>query len=268
MTIPVQQLYNMKIRLSILFPLFLLLQQWCSGQVSLVNFPDSCKTSSLYYSPIDKPISKSAMWGVLSVGQPFDSICWPNHPVYDPDMELLHQFHKPGQPGILVIVDTQQKIDCYEYVFWYEKGHQYYPDKKVGYFEEGKYKFLDAAKTNQVQFIGYPVYLVNVWDTTVRVVHRKYSFPLVQEAMDKNGKWKPIEALFQLPPGAVVTGYYGFTNLKPGEMIISSIYNYKGPYQTMLRVKIMIDGKAYYSQPFRGSINYSQITSTKTYKFN
>ena len=209
------------------------------------------------------------MWGVLSVGQPFDSLLsWPSNPLYNPDKAILNRIHKSDQKGFVILVDTQQNVDCNEYFFWIEKDKKYYPEAKVEYYEDGKHKVFDAKKTGQVAFSGFPVYLINLTDTTIKLTHRKYSVPLIQEALDTDGRWKPIETLFKLPAGVVMTNYYGLTVLKPGEMIVSGIYNYRGQYKTMLRVKILINGKTYYSEPFQGSINYSQIRSTKTYKFN
>lgn len=176
--------------------------------------------------------------------------------------------HQSNLESVVILVDTQQNVDVDEYIFWIEKDKKYYPEAKVGYFEDGKHKFFDAKKTGQVAFSGFPVYIINLTDTSVRVRHRKYSVPLIQEALDTDGKWKPIETLYKLPDGVVVTNYYGLTVLKPGEMIVSGIYNYRGEYKTILRVKIIINGKSYYSIPFQGSINHSQIISTMTYKFN
>lgn len=241
----------------------------CDGQVSFVNFPDSFKTSCKHYSPIHKPVSKSAMWGIISIGQPYDSlILWPSTPVYDPNKFVLDKYKDSIKPSFVIIVDTSQDLDCYEYFFWIEKDKKYYPDQEIGYIENEQQRQFNAKTTNQAIFKGYPVYLVNLSDTTIRIRHRKYQVPLVQEALDTDGLWKPIETLFSLPPGVKVTNYSGISPLKSGEMMVSSIYNYKGQFQTMLRVKIMIEKTPYYSQPFKGSINHSQLTSKKTYKFN
>lgn len=241
----------------------------CKGQISIVSFPNSSKTSEKYYSPVHKPVSKSHMWGLISLGQSYDSlILWPSTSTYSPNKSELKKLRDSMLPAFLIIVDTSQTLDCYEYFFWVDKDKKYYPDKEIGYIENGVKQTFSAKTTSQTLFKGYPVYLVNLSDSVIRIRHRKYQIPLIQEALDSNGLWKPIETLFSLPPGVTVTNYSGISPLKPGELITSSIFNYKGDFQTMLRVKIIVDKTTYYSKPFLGSINYSQLTSKREYRFN
>ncbi|RXK57768.1 hypothetical protein ESA94_19810 [Lacibacter luteus] len=259
----------MSIRKSIMLLSFLLLHTFCNCQSISVNFPDSFKTSSKYYSPVNKPISKSAMWGVISIGQPYDSlILWPSIPLYYPNESLLSKLRDSIHSNFIIIVDTVQNLDCYEYFFWIKNDKKYYPERRVGYIEKDRYTTMDAKNTNQAIFKGYSVYLINLSDTAVTIRHRKYNVPIVQEAIDSTGSWKPIETLFSPLQISVPANYYGVTPLKPGEILVSSIYNYKGDFQTLLRVKITINGTTYHSKSFQGSINYSQITSIKTYKFH
>jgi hypothetical protein len=207
------------------------------------------------------------MWGIVSIGQPYDSlILWPGIAQYEKNVDKIQSYKAATSEKIIVLVDTTQDLDCYEYVFWLEQGKEYYPDKKVWFTENDIVGSISAESIPQIIFKGFPVYILNVSDTTVKLWHQKYRVPLIQEALDVDGKWKPIELIYKPPPTAPLRDY-GYSTLKPGQMLVSSIYQYKGNLKTLLRVKIILDGKEYFSSPFNGSIDRSQITNNKPFRF-
>jgi hypothetical protein len=239
------------------------------SQSSLINFPDSFKTSTKFYSPSNQPYTKSPFWGIISLGQSFDSLLtWPvRSSAYQYEKERVNAFKKSEENGLVLIVDTSQSVDCYEYIFWVKKEKQFYPDNRITFIENDIRTSISAKEIGQILFKGHPVYILNVSDTIMRLKHRRHNLPIIQEALDRDGQWKDIELLFKFPTGTIVSDV-GFSPLGPGQMLVTSLYQYKGDFQTLLRAKIIVDGKIFRSAPFKGSINHSQITNAKSFRFN
>jgi len=238
-------------------------------QPSLINFPDSFKTSSRYYSPNNKPYTKSPFWGIVSLGQPFDSLrTLPERfSTYEYNRERVQAVNNSTEKSLLLIVDTSQSIDCYEYISWVANEKQFYPDSQVRFIERGIPGSINSKDNGQILFKGFPVYILNASDTLIRLRHRKYNIPLIQEALDTDGQWKEIEFIFKYSPGIRVSNA-GLSVLKPGQMLVTSLYQYKGDFQTLLRAKIVVEGEVITSAPFKGSINRLQLTNTKEFRFN
>ena len=92
-------------------------------------------------------------------------------------------------------------------------------------------------------------------------------FKYIQEAKDKNGKWKPIECYYNF--GACGNPEQYYYKLLPNNYMIYPIIKYHGKFKTKLRVKLYNKGSVYYSNEFKGSVNYSQFDSTSLRrKFN
>lgn len=202
-----------------------------SAQYSLVKFPDSIKSSNKYYSPAAAQITCTWYWGILTIGQPFDSLTWDPYyktqPAYTID-PILQSQHQKGD-DVTLLIDTIQEVDYYNC-----------------------FSSKEEAKS---AFKGLPVYITNLSEREITIKHPKYRLNVIQEALDKEGKWAPIEAL---PASNTVIPLTVHT-LKRGQFIVSVIFKYRGDFPTLLRLKLTSGDKIYYSNPFKGSINYSQI---------
>lgn len=136
-------------------------------------------------------------------------------------------------------------------------------------------KYLDMVKeikgfrTQHVK--AYPVFVYN--NSNNSNYFKNYGnytnpnskvFPMIQEAKDKNGIWKPIEFsedIILSPEGNL---YY---ELLPKNFLVTSIIKYKGDYKTTIRVKIVIGKDIFYSNEINGAINYSQFDTAPVDEF-
>ena len=102
------------------------------GQITLVHFPDSLSTSSKYYSPTYYPVAKPAFWGILTIGQPLDSLDFEPYYKVQPKYQIADtiKFNFNNQ-GLAIIFDTMQEVDCIEYVYQSKENGNYYPSNKV-----------------------------------------------------------------------------------------------------------------------------------------
>lgn len=102
---------------------------------------------------------------------------------------------------------------------------------------------------------NYPVYLVNQ-TSGVKVIEVKDRHLFgIQEALDSNGVWRPIEFKGHDFCGR---GYYG-VKLYPNEYALMAFPKYQGNFKTKLRVRIKSGDDIYVSQPFEGTINEQQF---------
>jgi len=102
---------------------------------------------------------------------------------------------------------------------------------------------------------NYPVYIVNQ-TSGVKVISGKDSHLFgIQEALDSNGNWRPIEFKGHDFCGV---GRYG-VKLYPNEYALLAFPKYQGNFKTKLRVRIKNGNNIYVSQPFDGTINERQF---------
>lgn len=131
-------------------------------------------------------------------------------------------------------------------------------------FENGKHNklkivVLDTTKTNinvagrkkrENWVTGIPVIIRNkaIKNTNHLLLHRGCAI-MIQEAKDKNGKWKEIEHVTLEKIGRF---YY---KILPKEYIYTKVPRYKGTYETTFRVKLKLDDKKFiYSNEYKGMI--------------
>lgn len=99
---------------------------------------------------------------------------------------------------------------------------------------------------------SYPVLLLNKEKDTILISYGTH-LPLIMEAKNKKGEWKPIEGRFTYMCGNGVESLI----LPSNEILITSAPIFKGDFETELRLVV---GKNY-SRPFKGRINYRQFES-------
>lgn len=103
--------------------------------------------------------------------------------------------------------------------------------------------------------IFYPVYIINQTPNRKALLGKDgYVFGL-QEALDTNGYWRPIEGRGFDFCGH---GYFGL-KIEPKEFAAILFPKYKGDYKTKIRVRIKNGDNIYISQSFDGFINESQL---------
>ena len=132
---------------------------------------------------------------------------------------------------------------------------------KYSVFEEarGKYKSPDSTDIKLIIDTSkvilnqrYAVLVVNTTRDTLSIGYETH-LPIILEALDKRGLWKPIEEKYVYFCG---TGL-GTLFLPPDEIVITYAAVYTGEYRTKLRLRY---GRVV-SQTYTGSINLTQFES-------
>lgn len=131
--------------------------------------------------------------------------------------------------------------------------------------------FKEIKSLREQNVKAFPVFVYNNSnDSNYFINYGNYTnpnskvFPMIQEAKDKNGMWKPIEFsedIILSPEGSL---YY---ELLPKNFLVTSIIKYKGDYKTKIRVKIVIGKEIFYSNEINGTINYSQFDTAPVDEF-
>ena len=98
----------------------------------------------------------------------------------------------------------------------------------------------------------YPVMLTNLDIDTISIGYGRH-IPLIMEATDSLGNWKPIQERFIYMCGNGV----GTIILPPSECVLTLAPNFQGNYKTKLRLTLGDSN----SKPFIGFINYRQFES-------
>lgn len=104
---------------------------------------------------------------------------------------------------------------------------------------------------------GYFIaYLVNLTDSVFTADRQDRSLIMIQEALDEDGNWKPIEYWTYSGCG---NSYFDPLKLDPGKCVLVPIKKYSGSYKTKIRLKFKIGNYIIYSDTFEGTINKLQF---------
>lgn len=117
---------------------------------------------------------------------------------------------------------------------------------------------------------GMRVIILNTTSDTVDLDIQDGSVKMIQEALNPNGVWIPIEYWLNSSCGIS----YGSAYLYPNHYLETNAFRYTGTYKTKLRFKLLYSTKYIpetkqrimnyiYSEPFDGSVNYSQLGKPK-----
>ncbi len=109
---------------------------------------------------------------------------------------------------------------------------------------------------------AYPVFVVNKGDSTQYIEALYQGLVLLQEALSPDGKWMPIEYSAYDMCGNSYFNYW----IPANHFVLTRIPAYRGAYKTLLRIKLKSARRVYYSKPYSGSINLSQLDTTKEAK--
>lgn len=132
-----------------------------------------------------------------------------------------------------------------------------YGGETVGDIYESEINFLSKYyKPSDHMVQGYPVMIQNISDSLKSIETQEGWIYMIQEAIDPDGQWKPIE---YIDYSVVCGASRGASKLIPGEYLISKIYKYSGNFKTKLRIRFSTHKEVYFSNEFVGSIDLSQF---------
>jgi len=97
-------------------------------------------------------------------------------------------------------------------------------------------------------------YLVNTMGATFSAERQDGSLIMIQEALDKDGNWKPIEYWVYSGCG---NSYFNPLKLDSGKYVMIPIKKYSGKFKTKIRLKFKYGNDILYSNSFESSINVS-----------
>lgn len=127
--------------------------------------------------------------------------------------------------------------------------------------EQGKIS-LDAAPNQIVaigKYRGMRLYLLNTTKNDVSFGALDSRLMMIQEAHDKDGKWKPIESF----PRTFCGNSYHHVFLGPGQYWKFDVPRYQGSFVTKLRFRLKEDKSELISNEFEGNINPKQFEKPK-----
>lgn len=176
-------------------------------------------------------------------------------------VELLNNLFLPPPPEPLTSSNEDKKWKKYRLkkeMIWedlmkYLKDfHKFQLIKKENISLEFNEKdtIISFDDINLDYYKSFPIYIKNISKDTLSLGTEGY-FPILVEGKNRNGKWVEINK-FPLHCG---TGSYSTICLPPNEIIITSMFHYKGNYKTRLRFKIL----DFVSREYDGSINEEQF---------
>lgn len=128
--------------------------------------------------------------------------------------------------------------------------------RKIDYLATSKIEIL--VDTSHKISNYYPLLLTNKSKNPAFIGYG-FTIPIIMEAKDSLGKWKPIQEKFIYGCGNGV----GTIMLPSEESVLTLAPIFNGNYKTQLRFVFNNN----YSKPFSGSINYSQFESKYNYDY-
>ncbi|WP_160114351.1 hypothetical protein [Aquimarina sp. AU119] len=107
------------------------------------------------------------------------------------------------------------------------------------------------------------VYIQNNTSDTISISHQDYKIHILQEAMDKEGIWKPIEYWESSDCG----NSFGEIKIEPNGVIETKSTKYNGDFKTKIRFKLSENNKVYYSNVIEGNINLNKFIMPTDFSF-
>lgn len=203
-------------------------------EIEVFNF----KTPKIQDTLKTDRIERNTVWlqngnyNPLYIGQNKDSIYVSYRPnlkkyfVYD---DNRRSYNSPDSAGILLLIDTTNIISNHSMI-WED----------------------DGSMLSTKSFKAFPVFVVNMTKDTLSIGYGDH-LPIVMEAIDNKGTWRPIEEPYMYMCG---TGLNGII-LPPNEIVVTSAPINKGKIKTKLRLRY----NNILSQEFYGTINPTQFDS-------
>jgi len=118
------------------------------------------------------------------------------------------------------------------------------------------FKQLDSIKEKYLQ--SFPVLIYNY--SKCDLYFGMTPILIIQEALDKDNKWKPIEFTYQSPQCGIAASIVNY-RIQPKHYLATAIIKYHGNFKTKIRVNFLRGDKVTYSNEIIGYINRSQFVT-------
>lgn len=224
-----------------------------------LKFPVIKDTSQFVTSKRKATWLSTASYGLLYIGKWKDTIY--------PDYSLKYYSIAPPPPpppgsdfdlsdtlGFYKRI-TEHKIYPYHIDWEAPNYHKTWQEAKISILvdttQRVKNEDIEVNKNGHF-FDAYPVLIKNKDSDTITITFGDF-VPLITEAKDSTGNWRPIEKRKRYKCGMGI----GAIILPPDEVVLTATMIYQGNYQTSLRLKI----DSTFSNEFKGNINYRQFES-------
>lgn len=140
--------------------------------------------------------------------------------------------------GLQFLVDTTQTV-----TIKYNKEEDYYY----------------TSDTTQTVYKGYPCFVYNETSELKWLATQDSRVMVIQEAMDSSYNWRPI----QIWAWAWCGNSYYKAPIKPNHYLLFKTPLYKGNFYADIRLKLYSRDATYYSNIFKGWIDYKQFNLSK-----
>lgn len=176
--------------------------------------------------------------------------------VYASDDTILPKYN------LKIIIDTTYDFHSKGFVYLKDK----WPRIEKGDWEKYNHKipsvehYFGRQELMRKQYVSsYPVLIYNNSNEKALIFQPFGGGDccIIQEAIDTDGKWKPIEYRYWM--NSCITGM-SLHPLLPKRYMATSTIKYHGEFKTKIRLKFYTSKKIYYSNTITGNINRSQFT--------
>ncbi len=135
---------------------------------------------------------------------------------YESDMGKMYDvrtrnYRKPAEKELSIVVDTSRLMADYSFMIWADNG----------------------TTTAAEAMYAYPVIVSNLSQDTLSIA-QNFRIPLIMEAQDKDGQWKPIQVA-RIPQKR--DKKFDATFFSPKEILITTVLLNHGTFKTKLRLR-------------------------------
>ncbi len=216
------------------------------------RFPVIIDTSTFSFFKREATWISTANYELLYIGKWKDTI-YPDYGLkYYPIQPFPSDFEDTFDYQKII---TKNKMYLY-YVDWLApKKYKHWNMAKISIVVDTTQRVKNddiLAHSDDLFFEAYPVLIENLDIDTIKIGYGHF-LPLITEAKDSSGNWRPIEKDWNYVCGNGV----GTIILPPKEIGLSATMIYHGNYSTTLRLRI----DSNISNEFIGTINYRQFES-------
>ncbi len=116
------------------------------------------------------------------------------------------------------------------------------------------------SKDNEAYFTGY---LINTTDSLVEIQKQDGSLIMIQEALNEEGEWQPIEYWKYSWCG---NSYFYPLKLNAKQFVSFQVKEYCGDFKTSIRLKLKNKKDIIYSKPYKANIDrslFEQVAKSK-----
>ncbi len=238
----------MVLRLKRLYNAFLLLilSVYCNAQIGISKFPIIQDTlpiadSTLWVSKMQSASNLSYTFGYIQT----DSLSFSKINRISFFNKRFNKLSSYQNSQVKVLVDTSQQISIH----------------KPG-ISEIQANLFGIKAYNDFLLKSWAVFIYNPSEDTLAIYTEFGMAFMIQEALNENGEWQPIEYWLSAYLGIDSTtnpDIYGYSLIPPKYALIQKTPVYNGDFKTKLRFKLKFNDQIIYSNSFQGFINKNQF---------